>query len=319
MATELLARWGEPGMNPQMTGLVSRAFLVALAVLVVVHEMGHYLAARLQRQGAALLPSASARCSGCAAHGRDGTEWAISAFPLGGYVKMLDEREGEVAAAELPAPSTGNRSVGAPSSWRPVRPPTSCWRSCSTGSLFMHGVTELKPRLALPPAGTPAAAVGIAEGMHGARGEWHAIHLAGIALGGDAAGPEQGGVKLEVISRSAKSPCSASPAIASISKNWKTIPCARWVWCCTVRACPPWWERSSRARPPPIAGFRDGDRVLSIDGKAIADWGELAAAARRRGGQAVCASTIERDGGRLELRRRRDLSEEGGRKLGRLG
>jgi membrane-associated protease RseP (regulator of RpoE activity) len=36
-----------------------------------------------------------------AALGQDGTEWAIAAFPLGGYVKMLDEREGEVPAEEL--------------------------------------------------------------------------------------------------------------------------------------------------------------------------------------------------------------------------
>ena len=34
--------------------------------------------------------------------GKDQTEWVLAAFPLGGYVKMLDEREGEVASAELP-------------------------------------------------------------------------------------------------------------------------------------------------------------------------------------------------------------------------
>jgi regulator of sigma E protease len=33
--------------------------------------------------------------------GQDGTEWAIAAFPSGGYVKMLDEREGEVPAEDL--------------------------------------------------------------------------------------------------------------------------------------------------------------------------------------------------------------------------
>src|SRR3546814_10738985 len=42
---------------------------------------------------------------------KDGVEWVLSAIPLGGYVKMLDEREGEVAAAELPYAFT-RASVG---------------------------------------------------------------------------------------------------------------------------------------------------------------------------------------------------------------
>ena len=46
-------------------------------------------------------PSASAASSGRAASGRDRTEWALSAIPLGGYVKMADEREGDVAPADL--------------------------------------------------------------------------------------------------------------------------------------------------------------------------------------------------------------------------
>ncbi|MGA8392490.1 MAG: RIP metalloprotease RseP [Burkholderiaceae bacterium] len=82
------------------------AFAVALGVLIAVHEYGHYRVAvacgvkvlrfsvgfgrplmrwqpKIQRQGQA-------------------TEFVICAFPLGGYVKMLDEREGPVAPAELP-------------------------------------------------------------------------------------------------------------------------------------------------------------------------------------------------------------------------
>ena len=76
------------------------AFAVALGILVVVHELGHYLVARLV--GIKVLrfsvgfgkPLLSRR------FGADGTEWALAAFPLGGYVKMLDEREGPVPAEE---------------------------------------------------------------------------------------------------------------------------------------------------------------------------------------------------------------------------
>ena len=76
------------------------AFIVVLGVLIVVHEFGHYVAARWC--GVRIL-----RFSVGFGHalwqrrlGKDGTEWAIGIFPLGGYVKMLDEREGDVAPEE---------------------------------------------------------------------------------------------------------------------------------------------------------------------------------------------------------------------------
>ena len=74
--------------------------VVALGVLVTFHEFGHFWVAR--RFGVKVLrfsvgfgrPLWSRR-------GTDGTEYVIAAIPLGGYVKMLDEREGDVAPAEL--------------------------------------------------------------------------------------------------------------------------------------------------------------------------------------------------------------------------
>lgn len=74
--------------------------LVALGVLVTFHEFGHYWVAR--RCGVKVLrfsvgfgrPLWSRR-------GKDGTEYVIAAIPLGGYVKMSDEREGDVPADEL--------------------------------------------------------------------------------------------------------------------------------------------------------------------------------------------------------------------------
>src|SRR5512134_226136 len=78
------------------------AFLVAIGVLVAVHEYGHFWMAR--RLGIRVLrfsigfgrPLWSRRAA-------DGTEYAISAIPLGGYVKLLDEREGPVPTEHLDA------------------------------------------------------------------------------------------------------------------------------------------------------------------------------------------------------------------------
>src|SRR4030042_2883577 len=139
-------------------------FLIAIGILVVVHEFGHYLAARLA--GVKVLrfsvgfgkPLLSRR------FGRDRTEWVLSALPFGGYVKMLDEREGEVPAAEA------HRSFNRATVWRR-------FGIVSAGpianfllaivfywALFLHGLPAMKPMIGEPPAGTPAAQAGLAAG-----------------------------------------------------------------------------------------------------------------------------------------------------------
>src|SRR5258706_1167983 len=76
------------------------AFLAALGVLIVVHEYGHYLAARLCNVRVLRFSVGFGRPLATWRFGRDATEWSIAAIPFGGYVKMLDEREGPVDAAE---------------------------------------------------------------------------------------------------------------------------------------------------------------------------------------------------------------------------
>jgi regulator of sigma E protease len=74
--------------------------LVSLGVLVTFHEFGHYWVAR--RCGVRVLRfSVGFGKPLWTRRGKDGTEYVIAAIPLGGYVKMLDEREGDVAAADL--------------------------------------------------------------------------------------------------------------------------------------------------------------------------------------------------------------------------
>ena len=76
--------------------------LVALGVLITFHEFGHYWVAR--RLGVKVLRfSVGFGRALWTRRGRDGTEFVIAALPLGGYVKMLDEREGEVPEEELGA------------------------------------------------------------------------------------------------------------------------------------------------------------------------------------------------------------------------
>ncbi len=74
--------------------------IVALGVLITFHEFGHYWVAR--RCGVKVLRfSVGFGKPLWMRKGKDGTEWVVAMIPLGGYVKMLDEREGEVAAEML--------------------------------------------------------------------------------------------------------------------------------------------------------------------------------------------------------------------------
>jgi len=78
------------------------AFIAAIGILVAVHEFGHYWVAK--RLGFKVLRFSIGFGKPLLTRigrDRDRTEYCIAAIPLGGYVKLLDEREGEVAPEEL--------------------------------------------------------------------------------------------------------------------------------------------------------------------------------------------------------------------------
>jgi regulator of sigma E protease len=77
-------------------------FLVALGVLITVHEFGHFWVARWLGVKVLRFSIGFGRPLWRRQGRRDGTEYVIAMLPLGGYVKMLDEREEPVAPAELP-------------------------------------------------------------------------------------------------------------------------------------------------------------------------------------------------------------------------
>ncbi len=139
-------------------------FLIALGILVTVHEFGHYLAARLA--GVKVLRFSVGFGSPLFVRrlGRDQTEWAVCALPLGGYVKMLDEREGEVAAADQ------HRSFNRASVWRRIAivaagPAANFVLAVLFyGVLFLHGIPALKPVIGQPLDKTPAALAGLVAG-----------------------------------------------------------------------------------------------------------------------------------------------------------
>lgn len=140
------------------------AFAFALGTLIVVHEFGHYLAAILCNVKVLRFSVGFGRVIAGRRYGRDQTEWAISAFPLGGYVKMLDEREGEVAPQDLP------RAFNRQSVYRRfaivVAGPVANFLLAIFlyWLIYMHGFPGIRPVIGAVMAGSSAAAAQLAPG-----------------------------------------------------------------------------------------------------------------------------------------------------------
>src|SRR5688572_26896081 len=140
------------------------AFLVALGSLIVIHELGHYFVARLCNVKVLRFSVGFGKALWLKPIGPDRTEWVIAAFPLGGYVKMLDEREGTVAQEDLP------RAFNRQSVWRRLAivaaGPVANFLLAIVlyWFLFVYGIPGMKPVVGEPPAATPAAHAGFAAG-----------------------------------------------------------------------------------------------------------------------------------------------------------
>jgi regulator of sigma E protease len=140
------------------------AFLVVLGILVVFHEAGHYLVARWCNVKVLRFSVGFGRVLWSRRYGRDRTEFAVSAIPLGGYVKMADEREADLAPEDLPR-AFNRASVGKRIAIVAAGPIANLLLAVLLyAGTFMAGVPGQKPILAAPAANTPAAMAGIAAG-----------------------------------------------------------------------------------------------------------------------------------------------------------
>ena len=133
------------------------AFIFALGLLIVFHEFGHYLVARLCNVKVLRFSVGFGRPLIRKYWGRDKTEWIIAAFPIGGYVKMLDEREGKVAPEDLPR-SFNRMTVSRRFAIVSAGPIANFLLAILLyWFLFMYGVSGMKPTLGQVTPGSPAA------------------------------------------------------------------------------------------------------------------------------------------------------------------
>jgi len=95
------------------------AFLVAIGLLVVVHELGHYLVARWCGVKVLRFSIGMGKVLYSRRFGKDQTEWAISLLPFGGYVQMLDAKDKGQDLSDLP-PDELKREFNSQNVWRRI-------------------------------------------------------------------------------------------------------------------------------------------------------------------------------------------------------
>lgn len=139
------------------------ALIITLGVLITVHEFGHFWVAR--RLGVKVLQFSIGFGKPLWKRiGKDGVEYIIAALPLGGYVKMLDEREGEVSPADLPL-AFNRQPIGSRIAIVAAGPLCNfLFAILAYSAMFMMGVPGIKPLLDEPKPGSLAAAGGFEKG-----------------------------------------------------------------------------------------------------------------------------------------------------------
>ncbi|ADE11877.1 RIP metalloprotease RseP [Sideroxydans lithotrophicus] len=300
-----------------MTTLI--AFIVAIAILVVFHELGHYVVARLCDVKVLKFSIGFGNALYTKRFSNSETEWVISAIPLGGYVKMLDENEGEVAAHELP------RAFNRKPVWQRMAivvagPIANLLLAVVLYfMLFIHGVPGLKPVLGEIVPNSPAAVAGLQskQTIVSINGQptpsWQEIRwiLLDLVLQQKAANVElldvQGERSFRVLEMSS---LKAADLDGDFMQKLGLQPFQ-----------PPIYPVIGKLVEGGVAqraGLQVNDRVLLADGQKVPLWDDWVNAVRSHPGKPLDIE-IERAGAVLKLSLTPEVIVEGGKTIGRIG
>ena len=295
------------------------AFIAAIGVLVTVHEFGHFIVAR--GLGIKVLrfsigfgkPLLTWRRKG------DDTEYVVAALPLGGYVKMVDEREGTVADADLPR--AFNRQplrkriavVLAGPVFNLVFAVLAYW------AIFIAGVPGIKPVVGAIATGSPAAAAGfaprdeiVAVAGHETR-TWDAVlltlfqevmdgHEVQVTVRAPAGGVQVLTLKVGDV-RSLTEPGKLLPGLGL--SEWDP-------------PIPPVIGQLAADGSALASGLKEGDRIQSFQGQPVADWQSMVSAIKAAPGRDL-PLMVQRDGRELALTLHVGSVVTDGKALGHIG
>ncbi|WP_308472493.1 RIP metalloprotease RseP, partial [Neisseria gonorrhoeae] len=267
------------------------AFIFAILILVSLHEFGHYIVARLC--GVKVVRFSVGFGKPFFTRKRGDTEWCLAPIPLGGYVKMVDTREGEVSEADLPYafdkqhPAKRIAIVAA-------GPLTNLALAVLLyGLSFSFGVTELRPYVGTVEPDTIAARTGFQSGdkIQSVNGvsvqDWSSAQTE-IVLNLEA-GKVAVGVQTASGAQTVRTiDAAGTPEAGKIAKNQGYIGLMPF----KITTVAGGVEKGS---PAEKAGLKPGDRLTAADGKPIASWQEWANLTRQSPGKKITL-TYERAG-----------------------
>lgn len=295
------------------------AFLLALCVLIFIHELGHYTVARLCGVKVLRFSIGFGRVLWQRRLGRDQTEWAISVFPLGGYVKMLDEREAEVPPQDLPR-AFNRQSVGKRSLIVVAGPAANFVLAIFLyWAVFMLGSQELLPILGQPPVGTPAAMAAISNGdqvrsVDGrAVATWNDLRWLLLQKAVD-----QESAELEVINEQNEISVRSLYLSAAGDQGWEGDALDRLGIGFYRPNLPPVLGKVVAGGPGERAGLKSGDKVRAVDGRPISLWHELVLHIRDSAGRSIHLE-IDRQGQIATVDVIPEAISERGRVVGKIG
>lgn len=301
------------------------AFLVALSLLIAIHEYGHYRVAvacgvKVLRFsigfGKPLLSWTSPR---------SGTEFVLAALPLGGYVRMLDEREAPVASHEKHL-AFNNKSVRQRAAIVAAGPAANLALAVVLYALVnWMGQSAPVARIATPAPETLAAASGLRSGDVLTEMRWSQRVLEVRSMDDVRWGLTRAaldGVDVELSVSRAGSPVDVTLPISQLeSRDADARLFAR------IGLGAPWSEPVLGEVMPggaaAAAGLLPGDRVLSVDGRRVDDSQQLRqwirAAADGEGRVSPQQWTVQREGRSVEVEVSAKLAGEPGQQTARIG
>lgn len=281
-------------------------FVLALGPLIVFHELGHYLVARLCGVKVLRFSVGMGKVVWSRRFGRDQTEWAISALPLGGYVQMLDARDPATAPKDE---ADLAREFTRQNVWKRIAivaagPAANFLLAIVLfGALFMHGAQEPSAKLAATEANTPAYAAGLRGGdsIVAVNGEpvqtfselrWAVTHLA----------VDKGSAHFDVRSANGSSYSASIPAGAFRAVDPEGEPDGDLMGALGMHVWigMPVVEEAVAGGPGARAGLRRGDTIVQVDGKPLADAADFKRAMVAAPGRTVQLA-VRRDGNLLSL------------------
>ena len=296
------------------------AFVVAISVLIAVHEWGHYLVARALGIKVLRFSIGFGRPLWSRRSGPDKTEYVIAQIPLGGYVKLLDEREAPVDPSERhrafnrqPIPNRMAVLVAGPAF-------NFFFAVIAYAAMFMAGIPGMRAIIGSVEPDSHAAQADIRVGdqiVAVAGRDTPTWETAVLAIVDDMLADGQ--IDLEVVDdegvrRSAtldvRGEESALTEPGALLQGLGMRP--------FTPVIPALLAEVSDNGPAERAGFVAGDRIIAADGVAIEHWTGWAEYVRERPGETILV-TVERGGEEFELDVVIGEIETDGRIIGRFG